>query len=186
MNAVPLLKTTVEQYLDYDDTADCRTEFHGGEIFRLDDVSAQHGILEMNVGIALGTRLKGSPCKPMGGVRFQTVGDDFVRPDIAVICGPLAHTANRRAVTNPSLIVEILSPSTANYDYGAKFELYREMKSLTEYALVSQTRVRVEVFRKTPNGEWLLSSYTGLEETIPFHSVAATVPMTGIYAGADF
>ena len=60
------------------------------------------------------------------------------------------------------------------------------MKSLTEYALVSQTRVRVEVFRKTPTGEWLLSSYTGLEETVPFQSVAVTVPMTEIYAGVDF
>ena len=186
MNAVPLLKTTVEQYLDYDDTADCRTEFHGGEIFRIDDVSVQHAILAANVIVALGNRLKGGLCQALLGARFQTVDEGFVCPDAAVICGPFAYTANRRAVTNPGLIVEILSPSTANYDYGGKFELYREMKSLTEYALVSQTRVRVEVFRKTPTGEWLLSSYTGLEETVPFQSVAVTVPMTEIYAGVDF
>lgn len=186
MGAAPVLKTTIEEYLDYDDAADCRTEFHGGEIFRMHDVSVHHGILEVNFGSALGTRLKGSPCKVMAGVRFRTTDEDFVRPDIAVICGPPAFTANGRAVTNPTLIVEILSPSTANYDYGGKFELYREMESLTEYALVSQTRVRVEVFRKTPTGEWLLSSYTGLDKTILFQSVDATIPMTEIYAGIDF
>ena len=177
---------TVEQYLDYDDAADCRTEFRGGEIFRLDDASVQHAFLATNVIIELGNRLKGGPCQVLPGVRFLTLDKGFVCPDIAVICGPPAYTANRRAVTNPSLIVEILSPSTADFDYGGKFELYREMKSLTEYALVSQTRVRVEVFRKNPTGEWLLSSYRGLEETIPFQSVAVTVPMSEIYARVDF
>jgi Uma2 family endonuclease len=186
MGAAPILKTTVDEYLDYDDAADCRTEFHGGEIFRMDDVSVRHGIIELALGTALNGRLKESPCKSMAGVRFRTAGDDYVRPDIAVICGPPQYTPNGRAATNPKLIVEILSPSTADFDYGGKFELYREMESLQEYALVSQTRHRVEVFRKTAEKEWLLSTYKGLDETIPFHSVSVTVPMTEIYAGVEF
>ena len=78
---------TVEQYLGYDDAADCRTEFRGGEIFRLDDVSVQHARLVVNVIIELGNRLKGGPCEALGGARFQTVDEGFVCPDVAVIRG---------------------------------------------------------------------------------------------------
>jgi Uma2 family endonuclease len=187
MGAAPILNLTVEQYLEYDDTADCRTEFHGGEIFRMDDVSYNHALLETNVGVVLTQRLGDNPCRALvGGVRIRAVDDEFVRPDVAVVCGAPAYSDNKRAITNPSLIAEILSPSTANYDYGGKFELYRQMESLQEYALVSQTRIRVEVYRRTAEGEWLLSSYNGLEAVVPLHSLKIELPLRVIYAGVEF
>ncbi len=64
-------------------------------------------------------------------------------------------------VTNPKIVIEILSPTTADYDYGSKFTYYRGLPSLEEYVLVSQHTPRIEVFRRTPAGEWLLSTYEG-------------------------
>jgi Uma2 family endonuclease len=188
MGAAPNLNLTVEQYLDYDDTADCRTEFHDGEIFRMDDVSYHHALLETRVATAFAKRLGTvGPCQALGGgVRVRLAGDEFVRPDVAVVCGQPTYTNDRRAITNLSLVVEILSPSTADYDYGGKFELYRQMDSLQEYALVSQTRPRIEVFRKIATGEWLLSSYNGLEAVIPFPSLSLEIPMIELYAGIEF
>ncbi len=186
MGAAPILNLTVEQYLDYDDTADCRSEFHGGEIFRMDDVSYNHALLEGRILTALTNRLTDSPCNTLGGgVRVRVVGEEFVRPDVAVVCGAPVYANNQRAITNLSLVVKILSPSTANYDYGGKFELYRQMDSLQEYALVSQTRVRVEVFRRTSTGEWLLSSYNGMDAIVPFPSLSIDVPLAELYRGIE-
>ena len=186
MGAAPILNSTVEQYLNYDDTADCRTEFHGGEIFRMDDVSYNHALLETRMTTALATRLGDGSCNALGGgVRVRVVGEEFVRPDVAVVCGPPAYSNNQCAITNLSLVVEIPSPSTANYDYGGKFELYRQIDSLQEYVLVSQTRVRVEVFRRTGTGEWLLSSYNGMDAIVPFPSLSIEIPMAELYRGVE-
>jgi len=89
-------------------------------------------------------------------------------------------------VLNPTLIVEVLSPSTEAYDRGFKFAQYRALESLQEYALVSQSEPRVEVFRRQSSGDWLLSESAGMESVCRFDSVSCTVALKDIYDKVTF
>lgn len=185
MGAASVLTTTVGQYLDYDDAASCRNEFHDGEVFRIDDITREHAVIQKNLLAGMDSRLAKSPCVPMGPARFHAIGKDYVYPDISVICGAPEYSSDGRSLANPSLIVEILSPSTADYDSGAKFRLYRQMRSLKEYVLVSQHSALLEVYRKDQAGDWVLSSYRGLDLSVPFASLGVSLPMAEIYKGVD-
>jgi len=89
--------------------------------------------------------------------------------------------SRRDVLLNPSLIVEVLSNSTAAYDRGDKFALYRRIPSLREYLLVSQDRVRVELYRRGENGRWTLTDYTGLEDQVPLESLDCTLALAEVY-----
>ena len=106
----------------------------------------------------------------------------FILPDLLVYCGKPALTDEHQdTITNPKVVIEILSPSTRDYDYGEKFWLYRRLPSFEEYLLVSQSEPCVEVFRLTPEREWLLATYQGLEAVVPVPSLGISIPLAGIY-----
>jgi Uma2 family endonuclease len=106
----------------------------------------------------------------------------YTYPDIVVVCGELRYVDNRRdTITNPTLIIEVLSPGTEAYDRGLKFAQYRKIESLQEYGLVSQAEERVEVFRRQPNGQWLFSDFVGLDATCVFESIGCRVSLAEIY-----
>ncbi len=88
-------------------------------------------------------------------------------------------------VTNPKLIVEVLSPSTADYDYGQKFILYRNLESFEEYLLVAQDRARVEVAHKKPDKRWEITTYEGLDAVVNVESLGISLPTTEIYSGVE-
>lgn len=111
----------------------------------------------------------------------------YTYPDIAVVCGPpKLLDGHKDTLLNPILIAEGLSPSTEAYDRGFKFAQYRTLESLQEYALVSQTEPRVEVFRRQSSGDWLLSEAVGLDSICRFESVNSSVPLSEIYANIAF
>ena len=99
-----------------------------------------------------------------------------------VVCGkPVFTDEDQDTVTNPKVIVEILSPSTADYDYGGKFALFRTLPSFEEYLLIAQEEPRIEVFRKMPDDRWILSSYVGLDATVRVESLEIDLPLAEIY-----
>lgn len=98
------------------------------------------------------------------------------------MCGsPQFADSRGDALLNPSVLVEVLSPSTEAYARGFKFVQYRKLESLQEYALVSQTEARVEVFRRQASGDWLLSESAGLEATVRFDSLGCAISLAGVY-----
>ena len=108
----------------------------------------------------------------------------FVYPDFVVYCGAPALTdEDHDTLTNPKVIIEILSPSTANYDYGRKFILYRMLPSFEEYVLVSQDQARVETCRKSSDDRWVLSTYRGLDAVVPIESIGIPLPLAEVYNG---
>jgi Uma2 family endonuclease len=110
----------------------------------------------------------------------------FLIPDIIVVCGKPALTDEHQdTITNPKVIVEILSPSTADYDYGEKFILYRRLESFEEYLLVSQDQPRVEVARKTPDKRWVISTYEGMDAVVNVESLDVSLPLRDIYGGVE-
>lgn len=107
-------------------------------------------------------------------------------PDVSVVCGkPKFGTKSRDSHENPVLIVEVLSPTTEAYDRGGKFAEYKLIESLREYLLVSQAGVRVELFRKQPDGTWSAAIAEGLQAELRLDSVGVTMRLADIYEGIE-
>ena len=186
MSAAPVAKLSVEEYLALDRAAEVPSEYHDGELFPLDAVSLQHGLISNHVGRRVGERLEGGRCQIAAQIRVRVSPTKFVFPDQVVYCGKAALTDEAAdTITNPKVIIEILSPSTADYDYGTKFGLYRRLPSFEEYVLIAQDEPKVEVFRKTPDGRWILSTYDGLDSTAKVESLEITLPLAELYAGVE-
>ncbi|MBM3736815.1 MAG: Uma2 family endonuclease [Acidobacteria bacterium] len=184
MNAVPVRKLTAAEYLALDREAEHKSEFHDGEIFPVVAASWEHSQIVIQMGWRLAERLAGTPCRAGSAVRVRVTPTKYVYPDIAVICGKAALTDETRdTLTNPKVIVEVLSPSTEDYDRGGKFVLYRGLPSFEEYVLVAQDAPRIEVFHRTPEGNWLLRIFDGLDAEVRLESLGISIPLSEIYSG---
>jgi Uma2 family endonuclease len=103
-----------------------------------------------------------------------------------VVCGkPVLTDEHQDTLLNPKVVLEILSPSTADYDYGHKFILYRRIESFEEFVLVAQDQARVEVYRKTPDKRWLITNYEGLDAVVKVESLGISFQLAEIYAGVE-
>jgi Uma2 family endonuclease len=183
MSASPIPKLSVEEYLALDRVAEIKCEYHDGEIFPVVAVTFEHARVTANTVYRFSERLYGKPCRVLNSpIRLRVSPTKFVYPDILVLCGKPDLTDDiKDTITNPKVIVEILSPSTADYDYGGKFALYRGLPSFEEYLLIAQDEPRIEVFRKTPDSRWILTSYVGLEATVRVESLDIDLPLAEIY-----
>ncbi len=186
MSATFAPKLSVEEYLAIDRLAELKSEYHDGEMFPINAVSWEHAIIAVNLAALLHGALRGGTCRTaISPIRVRVSPTQFVYPDLAVVCNEPAFTDEKvDTITNPKVVVEILSPSTADYDYGGKFQLYRRLESFEEYVLVFQKEPRVEVFRKAPDGRWVLTTYEGTGAKVEVESLAVSIPMADIYAGA--
>ena len=178
-------KIPVEEYLALDREAELKSEYRDGVLFPICAVSWAHGRLCSRLARRLEERLEGGPCTTaVSPVRVRVSRTKFLYPDIVVVCGQPGFTDEHvDTITNPKAILEVLSPSTQDYDYGTKFKLYRELVSLEEYVLVSQEAQRVEVFRRMANQEWRLTRYDGPDTSLPFESIGVSMPLSEIYLG---
>jgi Uma2 family endonuclease len=187
---------TPEHYLEIERESEFRNEYYNGRMYPMGDAPSamaggtyRHSKLTHSLSRRLGNALEGRPCEVSGSdIRVCTSPDGFYTyPDIVVVCGePKFADGRSDTLLNPALIVEVLSHSTEGYDRGFKFAQYRRIESLEEYALVSQTEPRVEVFRRQPGGHWLLSEFVGLEAAAHFDSLSASVPLAEIYDKVTF
>ena len=164
---------TAEDYLRNEREADERHEYWQGEVFNMAGASRIHNILSLNVGAELGNHLRGKPCRPyVANLRVKLhVRDQYVYPDVVVVCGQAAFVEEDLA-SDATLIIEVLSPSTESRDRGAKFFGYQNLPSLQEYVLVSQEAILVEVFRKEQSGHWHYEVLQSLEAALKLESVA--------------
>jgi len=188
MSAHAQAKITAEEYLDRERAADSRSEFYGGYVYAMSGGTWAHATLISNVARRLGNALDGTPCGVSSSdMRLEVAPRTmYTYPDVMVICGePRFVDARKDAVTNPTVIVEVLSPSTEAYDRGFKAQQYRAIESLQEYALISQDQPRVEVYRRR-EGQWWLKDVVGLESSCRFESVNAAIPLSEIYDRISF
>ena len=188
MSAMPVVKLSVDEYLAYDRASEERNEYHDGQMFPVGAASLAHSVLQSNACRRLAERLDGTPCRvTVASLRVRVSPSKYFYPDLLVYCGKPALTDEHNdTITNPKVIVEVLSPSTGDYDYGKKFILYRNLVSFEEYLLVSQDLPRVEVYRKTPEGRWVLSTYEGLNAVVNVESLAISMPMSQLYERVEF
>ncbi len=171
-----------------DRAAEVASEYHDGEVFSISGVSREHSKLSVNIAVSFGTRLASTPCVPFASpLRVRTTSSHFVYPDFMVVCGKSIFTDEHvDTLTNPIVVVEILSPSTADYDYGAKFKLYQRLPSLQEYILISQDQPRIDVYRKAGKVDWHLSILEGLQSVLEVQCLELSIPLTEIYSRIEF
>ena len=182
---------TVTDYLQLERSAQERHEYRDGEILLMAGGTADHSLILVNVIGELRNRLKGKPCRAYeSNLRIRIPRTVlYTYPDISVICGPRQSDPtdpSGETMTNPRLIVEVLSPSTEAYDRGEKFDRYRKLDSLQEYVLVSQSTPRIETFLRQPEGNWLLTPISGITAVAKLRSIDVELPLAEVYAGVEF
>lgn len=187
----PKARYTVDEYLRSEYDAEEKHEYRDGEIVSMAGGSAEHSLVASNVGREVGNGLKGGPCRAYNSdLRVRVQGTPlYTYPDVTVICGPTEYDPNdptRQTVTNPRLIVEVLSPSTEAYDRGEKFDRYSRADTLQEYVLVSQLAPRVQTFQRRKDGSWLFRHYSGLEAVARLESIGVELPLAEVFAGVVF
>jgi len=189
MIASPQTRITPEQYLEMERAAEFRSEFYNGYVYAMAGASLPHGIITGNFVRAFANQLEKRPCLVVPTdlkIRVSPQGL-HAYPDVVVVCGePKLVDRRNDILLNPTVIVEVLSPSTEAYDRGFKFHQYQLVESLQEYGLVSQTEARVEIFRRQPNGEWLLAESLGLDAVCQFKSIACEILLSAIYLKVNF
>jgi Uma2 family endonuclease len=187
MAARAIPRVTVDQYLEIERAAETKCEFYDGRMYAMSGGTLRHSRIGNNASYALTGALKASPCGVNNSDLRIRAGQIHTYPDISVVCGePKLADDYRDTLLNPTLIVEVLSPSTEAYDRGFKFAQYRQVESLQEYALVSQTEPRIEIFRRQPNNEWLLSEAVGIDARCRFHSVECEIALADVYDKVTF
>ncbi|WP_407521332.1 Uma2 family endonuclease [Lacibacter sp. MH-610] len=177
-------KLTVEEYLQFEKESSEKHEYYKGEIFAMSGAGARHNIIQMNLAAILVMKLKGKPCQPYGSDMRIHIPENtlFTYPDISIICGDIIPSAeDDDTATLPSVIIEILSPSTRQYDQGTKFKLYRQIPSLQQYILVESESVHVESFELNERNHWELKEYKLPEHELAFPSLKFSVPLSEIY-----
>lgn len=177
---------TAEEYLALERRAETRSEFYDGEIFAMAGASPEHNEVVGNVYTVLRPQLRRRGCKLyITDLRVRIPATNlYTYPDLIAVCGPPRFDdAERDTLLNPSLIVEVLSPSTEAYDRGQKFAHYRTLPSLTDYVLVAQNRVLVEHFTRRPDASWLLTIAERLEDTIELPTLGSRLALAEVYDG---
>jgi Uma2 family endonuclease len=145
-----------------------------------------HNIIATNLLVVLMLKLRGKSCRPFNSDQRIHVEKNtlFTYPDISIICGDIITLNNDDYnVLNPSVIIEVLSASTKNYDRGEKFKLYRDISTLKEYILVDSESVHIEVFRLNTSNHWELEEYRKDSELLQIHAVNISLLLAEIYEG---
>lgn len=176
---------TPEQYLELERKADhVRSEYFDGQIFAMTGASRRHILIVTNLVMQLGIQLKKRPCEVYSNdmrVRVTPTGL-YTYPDVIVMCGePLLADNHKDTLLNPTLIIEVLSESTKDYDRGGKFEHYRSLESFKEYVLVAQNKPHVEDFVRQPDHRWMFSETNNLQDTIELTSINCHLALSEIY-----
>ena len=179
-------KISIEAYLEMENAAIEKHEYYKGEVFSMSGTKMPHNTITSNLFIALGQKLKGKKCKPYGSdMRVHIPSNTlFTYPDISIVCGGVITLNNDDYnVLNPTVIIEVLSKSTKNYDRGEKFRLYRDITTLKEYILADSESMHIEIFRLNENNHWELDEYNDVADSITLQSIKETILMADIYEG---
>ncbi|MBC7870972.1 MAG: Uma2 family endonuclease [Chitinophagaceae bacterium] len=188
MAASPNKKWTVEEYLSFERASEEKHEYLAGEIYLMTGASRKHNIIGVNVTTILNIQLRGRHCEAYANdMRVRVSVKNYTYPDFTVVCGtPEFEDAEVDTLLNPTVIIEVLSPSTEQYDRSKKFQNYRTLNSLQEYVLIAQDTPRIERYLRQENGQWLFSDTTLLEAAIELSSIGCSLPLAEVYDKVSF
>ena len=193
MNAQRKLYLTQQEYLELERAADFKSEYCAGEVYAMAGASPRHVLIATNTAAAFVTQLRRKPCFTYSNdLRVKASASGlYTYPDIVVACKkPQFDDPREDTLLNPTVIIEVLSPSTEAYDRGAKFNHYRQIESLTDYLLISQEQALVEHFVRLSHEEiaagqsisrWMLTFFQGPDDVAVIPSIGVELPLSEIY-----
>lgn len=179
-------KISIEEYLEMENASLEKHEYYKGEVFAMSGAKVPHNEICTNLLVALALKLKGKKCKPFGSdMRIHIPSNTlFTYPDISIVCGEIITlNDDEYNVLNPTVIIEVLSPKTKNYDRGEKFRLYRDITTLKEYILVDSQSLHIEVFRLNENNHWELEEYNDANNYLEIKAIDESILIAEIYEG---
>lgn len=182
-------KMSVQEYLRTEENPQTKTEYYHGTAYGLAGASYDHSLIASNSGYHLQKQMGKRPCTVHGSDLKIALGQgiSFVYPDAMVMCGePRFWEGRTDIITNPLLVVEVISPSSANWDRGEKFRDYQLCDSLQEYVVIEQNFPHVDVFTRGKGRTWVLESYSDLNDFVQLHSLEILIRVGDIYTGKDF
>lgn len=189
MSALPRHIWTESEYLAYERESDTRHEFIDGHVLAMSGASREHNLITSSAHFSLYGQLRGKGCELYQGDMRVHVSSTrtYTYPDLVVVCGkPEFIDEDVDTLLNPTLIIEVLSPSTESYDRGKKFQNLWQVASLREYVLIAADQPRIESFTRQSAGKWLLTAAVGLEQTITLTSIGCTLSLAEVYEQVTF
>ncbi|MFY7998666.1 MAG: Uma2 family endonuclease [Candidatus Kapaibacteriota bacterium] len=188
MSAQPKTFISQEEYLRRERLADYKSEYYQGEIFAMAGASFTHNIITASTTTALNNALRGKGCYAMSNDMRVHIPENslYTYPDITVVCGKAELLTNTfDTLMNPTLLIEVLSDSTEDYDRNAKFRLYRSIPSLREYLLVSQYEHFVCSYYLSDQKQWIYTDAEGVESSLYLASLDITLLLNDVYTNLD-
>jgi len=180
----PLLMSEAE-YLEFEETSDIKHEYVDGRVYAMTGAKWNHIRITGNAHTALDNLLADTPCVVVSSelkLKVNSKKVSYRYPDLMVVCGEPDFVEDRTdIITNPKLIVEVLSPSTALEDRNVKLDEYTALDSVHEYLLISQDEAKIERYLRQESGDWLYSKVKGTDTTLALPSLAITLKLSLIY-----
>ena len=180
--------TTVEEYLHFERQAETKSEYCDGKVYAMAGASERHNTIMMNIAAELHQQLKRRPCRVYpSDLRVRVSPTRYYYPDVTVVCGePELADDVMDILLNPTLVVEVGSPSTAGFDEGVKFAHYRQVASLQEYLMVAQDKPRLVHYVRQADGSWRLTETSDFNATVPLPSIGCALAVADVYAKVEF
>jgi Uma2 family endonuclease len=188
MSAAPKQYVTPEQYLAMERQAEYKSEYYDGEVFAMAGGSEAHSLIAVNLTRELSGQLLERPCRVYNSdMKVHTNMPHYSYPDVTIVCGePQFVDEHRDTLLNPTVVIEVLSPTTEAWDRGGKFQQYRQRESLQEYVLIAQDQPHIERFVRQADGQWLMSEVSGLEAVLPMPSIGCELALALVYLKVEF
>jgi Uma2 family endonuclease len=185
--AMPFL--TPEQYLELERVAETRSEYLGGAMYSMAGTSFNHALIVTAATTALYSQLRGKECAVFSAdLRLFVRRHNLITyPDVFITCPPFQLLDNRKdTLIDATVIIEVLSPSTSNYDRGEKFVFYRALPSFQEYLLLAQDQIHAEHHVRQDDGSWLMREYCSPSDAIDLKSIGCRLILADIYERVEF
>ena len=189
MASQPFPFLNAEQYLEIERAAEYKSEYWKGEMFAMAGATRPHNLIAGNTFGQIRGQLRGKPCETYTSdmrVLAAKIGF-YAYPDVVILCGSPQFPEHRQdTLLNPTVVIEVLSPTTEAYDRGRKFERYRTIDSLRQYLLLAQDRAQADLFTRRAEGPWVLTSCSGREDFVDLESVGCRLSLAECYERVEF
>ena len=187
VSSSPARTITPAEYLEAERAAETKSEYYAGQVFAMTGASLAHNRIVFNLVAEIARQLRGTACEGLpSDMRLHIVATGlYTYPDVTIVCGePQLEDDRRDTLLNPTVLIEVLSPSTESYDRGHKAEHYRQIPSLQEYLIVRQDAPRIERYHRRSEREWTLTEAIGFEESVDLASVPCSLALREVYERA--
>jgi Uma2 family endonuclease len=178
-------KYTFEEYLDLERNASYKSEYLNGYIYARAGGSERHNLIVANLIIEIGVQLRDKPCRVYASDLKVGIprANAYFYPDVTVVCGETKFIAGKsEVISNPIVILEVLSESTSNFDRGVKFLAYQKIETLQEYILVTQSEILVEHYVRKDSTSWIYTEFDEREAILKLSSIGCNIKLNDIYA----